>query len=79
MLQASRYVVNSRFRSDWAKQIGPECSWDVKLLSCVKKGHRAWKRLTGNGDWQDGRHQRGRRRAHQTFDLSLYCAYRMRW
>ena len=34
------YVVNSRFRSDWAKQIGPECSWDVKVLSCVKKARR---------------------------------------
>ena len=24
----------------WAKQIGPECSWDVKVLSCVKKARR---------------------------------------
>ena len=35
------YVVNSRFRSDWAKQIGPECSWDVKVLSYVKKARRS--------------------------------------
>ena len=40
-LQASRwYVVNKRSRSDWAKQAGPECSWDVKVLSCFKMAGR---------------------------------------
>ena len=38
MLQASRY--NWRFGSDWAKQAGPECSWDVKGLTCVKMARR---------------------------------------
>ena len=42
-LQAPRtwqHVVNRRSRSDWGKQADPECSWDVKMLSCVKMARR---------------------------------------
>ena len=43
-LHASRYVVNSRFKSDWAKQAGPECY--------TEKAPNAWHRRgtpnTGN-------------------------------